>query len=44
MKPDNLYDMLFNSAGKLKSSTNKKLVLSGETFDILEGKGGNIQF
>ena len=44
IKPDNLYDMLFNSAGQLKSNTSKKLVLSGETFDLLENKGANIQF
>lgn len=44
IKPDNLYDMLFNSAGQLKTNTSKKLILSGESFDILENKGASVQF
>ena len=36
--------MLFNSAGQLKTNTSKKLILSGESFDILENKGSSVQF
>lgn len=42
IKPDNVYDMLFSSAGQLKGNTNKKLVLSGEKFELLEAKGSNL--
>lgn len=44
IKPDNLYDVLFNTVGNLKGNTQKKLVITGENFNILENKGGNIQF
>ena len=36
--------MLFSSGGHLKTNLSKKLILSGEKFEILESQGRNLQF
>jgi len=49
VKFDNLYDVLFNGAGQIKSesSLTKKVVISGDRLDFLENgqqPGGNVAF
>lgn len=44
MKPDNLYDMLFNNAGQPKENTAKKVVFTGDSLDFLDNNGENIKF
>jgi hypothetical protein len=44
VKFDNLYDLLFNSAGEPKNMENKKLVINGERLDFLESAGENLEF
>jgi hypothetical protein len=49
VKFDNLYDVLFNGAGQIKSesSLTKKVVISGDRLDFLENTqqpGGNVAF
>lgn len=43
VKFDNLYDLLFNDAGKPKENLTKKLVFNQERLDFLENFGQNIQ-
>lgn len=44
VKPDNLYDMLFDHTGKPKQNSNKKLVFDGDRLDFLDNEGANIKF
>ena len=44
VKPDNLYDTLFNTAGSAKEAGNKKMIFSGAPdFDVLERDAQNVQ-
>lgn len=42
IKPDNLYDILFNNEGNPKDNSSKKMVISGEKLDFLENQGSNV--
>jgi hypothetical protein len=44
VKFDNLYDLLFNNAGEVKNTANKKLIINGEKLDFLESAGQNLEF
>lgn len=43
MKPDNLYDLLFDHSGAIKANTEKKAIFTGESLDFLENNGNNIK-
>ena len=39
VKFDNLFDVLFNDAGRVKENQTKKLVFTGEKLDFLDVQG-----
>lgn len=39
VKFDNLYDVLFNEAGKPKQNTTRKVLFTGEKLDFIDSQG-----